>query len=93
MFLRYPEERKSSCKLMKTIPGAVFVENVTLKRGVVVIWREGEGQIRNLNNKEERLCMVRSVMVEGGMVMEDLVGSEVEYQTDKERKEAGGSDG
>jgi len=86
VFPEYPEEGKSSCELMKTIPGAVFVEKVTLKRGVVVMWREGEGQIRNLNNKEERLCMVRSVVVEGGLVMEDLVGSEVEYQTDKRGK-------
>ena len=68
-FLSIPEylaEMKSSSDDMKkTILGAVFVEKVMMKRGLIVVWREGVGQVRNLNNKEERLCMAMSEVVEG----------------------------
>jgi len=83
----YPEEEiKAFNDESKTIPGAVFVENVCRKRGVVVTWCEGEGQIRNLMNKEERLCMVKEEVVEGLVDIEGMIGSEVEYLTEKRGK-------
>ena len=60
---------------------------MTMKRGLIVMWRDGVGQVRNLNNKEERLCMAMSEVVEGvEMDMAGLVGSVVEYQTEKRGK-------
>jgi hypothetical protein len=51
------------------------------------MWREGVGQVRNLNNKDERFCMAMSGVVEGvEMDMDGLVGSEVEYQTENRGK-------
>jgi len=71
----------------KSIPGAVFADKDVLKRGVIVMWRQGVGQIRNLVNKEERLCVAREEVVEGERRdMEQMVGSEVEYKTEKRRK-------
>jgi len=70
------------------IPGAVFAENNNkVKRGVIVSWGQGGGQIRNLVNKEERMCQAKDEVVEGREKnMEMMVGSEVEYKTQKKGK-------
>ena len=79
----YPRSRPST-----SIPGAVFVERELIKRGVIVTWREGVGQIRNVENKEERFCVAREEVLEGarGMDLERMVGDEVEYKTEKRGK-------
>jgi len=70
------------------IPGAVFADNNTkVKRGVIVSWVQGVGQIRNLVNKEERMCQAKDEVVVGREKnMEMMVGSEVEYKTEKKGK-------
>ena len=70
------------------IPGAVFVEKGrVVKKGVIMTWSGGVGQIRNLENKEERLCVAKDEVVNGvERDFERMVGSEVEYKTEKRGK-------
>jgi hypothetical protein len=47
---------------------------VAIKRGVIVVWSQQVGQIRNLINKDERLFVAREEVVEGvGRNMEQMV--------------------
>jgi len=80
----YPDTMLDQCN---KIPGAVFADNSKVKRGVIVKWDQGVGQIRNLVNKEERICHAREEVVEGkNNNFEMMVGSEVEYKTEKRGK-------
>jgi len=82
-----PEYPDHSVGGPKTIPGAVFPDKFPVKRGVIVKWEQGVGQIKNLVNKEERECLAREEVVDGKEKnMEMMVGSEVEYKTVKKGK-------
>ena len=51
------------------------------------MWREGVGQIRNVENKEEILCLAREKVVDGvGRDMYLMVWGEVEQKTVKRGK-------
>jgi len=74
-------------KHQSSIPGAVYSNSGMVKRGIVVSWSKGIGQIKNLNPEEKKICFARDdVLVGDNVTLEKMVGSEVEYQSVKKGK-------
>ena len=87
--IRYVPSYVSDCPKLdmdpqeEGIPGAKFVEKKNVKRGEVVMYDGYSGQIRNLSNPDERICLFTNDSCQGDILD---VGCEVEYQTVKKNK-------
>ena len=75
-----PQEEASA-----SIPGAKFADGKSVKRGEVIVWDGFNGQIRNISNPEERICVFTTDVCFGCVDSLDI-GCEVEYQTVKKNK-------
>ena len=71
-----------------TIPGAVFVDPKTVKRGEVIMFNGKWGQLKNLCSpmEEKPTYFKREAVVAIEHTDELIVGSEVEYQSEKKGK-------